>query len=170
MRSEAYVGLGANLGDCAANLRAALDMMRPFAEGMRASPLYRTSPVGFRAQPAFYNAACRFWTRLSPYELMERLLAIEDAVGRHRAFRNAPRALDLDILMYGELRVNAPPLTLPHPRMRERRFVLLPLADVAPHGPHPSGAAAVREALRRLPRQRSERIERMETTAWLAQG
>ncbi len=162
MRHEAYIGLGANIGNCAANLRTAIDMMRPFAQEIRVSGLYRTSPVGFRSQPAFYNAACRIWTHISPYELMERMLGIEAAVGRQRAFLNAPRILDIDILLYDRRALWSPPLTLPHPQMHLRRFVLLPLADIAPRLTHPVNGLTVGEMLNRLTSQ-SESVERV---AW----
>ena len=164
MLNEAYLGLGSNLGESAENLRAALDMMRQFARGIRTSSLYRTAPQGFRNQPAFYNAACRLWTPLGPYELMARLLAVEAAIGRQRTFRNAPRVLDIDILFYNRLVVDTPPLTLPHPRISERLFVLKPLADIAPQLAHPISGASVRDMLARLGPQSVA----IEAVAWRA--
>lgn len=150
MLSEAYIGLGSNLGDSVQNLHAAADLMREFAIDIQPSPVYRTAPQGFRNQPPFYNAACRIRTRLTPFELMERLLSVEAEVGRHRTFRNAPRLLDLDILLYGSLVIRTPPLALPHPRMSARLFVLRPLADIAPHLKHPVSELTVAEMLRTL--------------------
>lgn len=161
MLSEAHIGLGSNLGDSVGNLRAALDMMAEFAVDVQPSPVYSTAPQGFRNQPAFYNAACRIRTRLTPFELMERLLGIEAAVGRRRTFMNAPRLLDMDILLYDRLALNSPPLVLPHPRMTERLFVLRPLADIAPHLMHPVSGLTVSEMLNRL----SERDDGMVDTA-----
>ena len=161
MLNEAYVGLGSNLGDSVQNLRAAVGMMEEFAVEVTPSPVYRTAPQGFRNQPPFYNAVCRVVTRITPFELMDRLLRIETAVGRRRIFRNAPRMLDMDILLYNRLVLKSPPLTLPHPRMSERPFVLRPLADIAPHLKHPLGSASVSEMLRKLHRQ-SGAIERLE--------
>ena len=151
MLNEAYIGLGSNLGDSVRNLRSALDMMAQFAVDVQPSPLYRTAPQGFRSQPAFYNAVCRLRTRLTPFRLMEELLGIEATIGRRRTFRNAPRPLDLDILLYNCLALHTPPLLLPHPRMTERLFVLRPLADIAPHLRHPVSGLTVSDILARLP-------------------
>lgn len=150
MLSEAYIALGSNLGSSLANLSAAIELMRRFAVEVQPSRVYRTSPQGFRNQPAFYNSVCRISTRLTPFQLIERMLGIEAAVGRHRTFRNAPRILDLDILLYNRLVLESPPLVLPHPRMAERLFVLRPLADIAPQLKHPVSGLTVREMLRAL--------------------
>ena len=162
MLSEAYIGLGSNLGDSVQYLRAAADLMREFAIDMQPSPVYRTSPQGFRNQPPFYNAACRIRTRLTPFELMERLLSVEATIGRRRTFRNAPRILDLDILLYGRLVIRTPPLALPHPQMSVRLFVLRPLVDIAPHLKHPVSRLTVSEMLRALP----SRDDYMEKIMW----
>ena len=151
MRSEAYIGLGSNLGDSLTNLRTAIELIGRSALTVQPSPVYRTEPQGFRNQPPFFNAVCRVTTRLTPFELMERLLAIERDVGRRRTFQNAPRLLDLDILLYNGLVLNSPPLVLPHPRMAERLFVLRPLADIAPQVRHPVSGLTVRVLLARLP-------------------
>ena len=153
MLSEAYLGLGSNLGKSARNLRDALALMRGFAVDIQASPLYRTAPQGFGSQPAFYNAACRLRTRLDPYELLARLIEVEAAIGRRRSFLNAPRAIDIDILFYNRMALNAPHLTLPHPRLGDRLFALMPLADIAPHLAHPISGLTIREMLARLPAQ-----------------
>ncbi len=161
MLSEAYIGLGSNLGDSAQNLRSALQMMKEFAVDVQPSPMYRTAPQGFRSQPPFFNAVCRVTTRLTPFELMERLLSIEAAMGRRRVFRNAPRVLDMDILTFGRRVLESPPLVLPHPRMAEREFVLRPLADIAPNMKHPVTGISVSEMLRNLPAQ-PEAMSRIE--------
>lgn len=131
---RAYVGLGANLGDPLAQLRVAvgsIDRM-PGTSLVATSSVYRSAPVGYLDQPDFYNAVAAIDTTLSPQALLAALLDIESAGGRTREFRNAPRLIDLDLLLYGDQRVDDPDLTVPHPRLAERAFVLLPLAEVAP--------------------------------------
>ena len=159
MISEAYIGLGSNLGNSLANLGTATALMRRFALDVQPSPVYRTSPQGFRNQPAFYNSVCRISTRLTPFELIERLLEIEAVVGRRRTFQNAPRILDLDVLFYNRLVIESPPLVLPHPRLSERLFVLRPLADIAPHIRHPVIGLTVGEMLRALGGQDDGMVE-----------
>lgn len=129
----AYVALGANLGDAQAALRQALVDLGalPHTRLVRASSLYRSAPVD-SSGPDYVNAVAELSTSLGPYELLARLQHLEQAAGRERPWHNAPRTLDLDILLYGELRQNDPVLTVPHPRMLERAFVLLPLAEIAP--------------------------------------
>jgi len=107
---------------------------------VRGSSLYRNPPAGYLDQPEFVNAVARIETRLAPRDLLEQLLAIERAHGRVRDFPNGPRTLDLDILLYGERTVREPELTIPHPRMVERAFVLVPLAEIAPETVMPGGA------------------------------
>lgn len=132
--SLAYIALGANLGDPAATVNAAfaaLDQL-PQSRLLATSALYRTAPVGIADQPEFVNAAALIDTTLAPEALLDALLAIEQAFGRVRAERNGPRTLDLDILLYDDLTLATPRLTLPHPRLHLRAFVLQPLADLAP--------------------------------------
>ncbi|AOB30317.1 2-amino-4-hydroxy-6-hydroxymethyldihydropteridine pyrophosphokinase [Bordetella sp. H567] len=131
--ATAYIGLGANLGDGAETLRQALRELAatPGIGECAASPFYRSAPVD-ASGPDFINAVARLRTTLPPLALLDALQAIEQAHGRERPYRNAPRTLDLDLLIYGDLRLDSPRLTLPHPRMRERAFVLLPLRDLAP--------------------------------------
>ena len=161
MLNSAYIGLGSNLGRSAENIREALYMMREFAFEIQPSPLYRTAPVGFRNQPAFYNAACSIVTRLTPFQLMERLLSIEQCVGRRRTFRNAPRLLDIDILLFGRLVLASPPLVVPHPQLIHRLFVLRPLADIAPQLEHPARRVPVSQLLKRqnLGREHMVRVD-----------
>ena len=127
---RAFVGLGANLGDREATIRAALARL----DGVVAvSRLRETDPVGFADQPRFLNCAAAVETDLPPRALLERLLAIERELGRTRAGRRfGPRTIDLDLLLYGDLVLDEPGLTLPHPRLHERRFALEPLAELAP--------------------------------------
>jgi 2-amino-4-hydroxy-6-hydroxymethyldihydropteridine diphosphokinase len=128
-----YVGLGSNIGDREEHLRAGLVAM---AEGgvtpVAVSSLWETEPVGGAGPNWFLNMVARVATALTPEEVLEVLLASERDRGRHRARPNAPRELDLDLLTLGELKRNTPELTLPHPRLGSRRFVLAPLAEIAP--------------------------------------
>lgn len=135
----AYVGLGANLSDPAQQVaQAALELARlPQTRVLATSSLYRSKPVGYQDQPDFVNAVAALATQLPPRALLDRLLAIETRHGRTRAFKNAPRTLDLDLLMYDGLVMHEPGLTLPHPRMLERAFVMIPLAEIAPDYPIP---------------------------------
>ncbi len=129
----AYIGLGANLGDARAAVQQALRDLDtlPQTRRLRASSLYRTAPVD-SSGPDYINAVAELRTTLSPHALLAELQKLEQAAGRERPWRNAPRTLDLDILLYDELHLDGPELTLPHPRMHERAFVLLPLAELAP--------------------------------------
>ncbi len=129
----AYVALGANLGDAPAALRQALTDLGtlPHTRLVRASSLYCSAPVD-SSGPDYVNAVAELSTALGPYELLAELQGLEQGAGRQRPWRNAPRTLDLDILLYGELELDDPVLTVPHPRMLERAFVLLPLAEIAP--------------------------------------
>jgi len=133
-----YLGLGSNLGDREKNLRAALHSLE--AAGVQVitlSPIYETAPVGYPDQPDFLNAVCRARTALAPHDLLRAIKAIETALGRRPSFRNAPRPIDIDILFYDDLILDTPDLTIPHPRLAERAFVLVPLADIAPELRHP---------------------------------
>ncbi len=141
---EVFVALGANLGDPLATITSALtELCRlPGTHGLRASRLYRTAPIDAQG-PDFINAVAALQTTLTAPELLQHLQAIEQAAGRERPYPNAPRTLDLDLLLYGDARIDSPRLTVPHPRMRERAFVLHPLADVAPHRVSAAELAAV---------------------------
>ena len=135
--SSAYIALGSNLGDRAAHLRAALDRLGALGTVEAVSPFFDTEPVGYTAQPRLLNAAAHLRTDLAPDELMNELLVIEAALGRVRLERWGPRIIDLDLLLYDDLAINTPNLTVPHPRLHERRFVLDPLAAIAPGLIHP---------------------------------
>jgi len=148
----AAIALGSNLGDRAAHLNAAVAALRdtPGIEVVASSPAIETDPVGPVAQDAFLNAAALLRTTLSSQVLLEELLRIEREHGRVRDLRWGPRTLDLDLITYGDLVLNEPGLTLPHPRMRERRFVLEPLAMIAPDLRVPPDHARVQDLLARL--------------------
>jgi 2-amino-4-hydroxy-6-hydroxymethyldihydropteridine diphosphokinase len=131
--TRAYVGLGANLGDRSAMLRAALEQLdaEPGVRVVAVSTVRETEPVGYLDQPQFLNAAAAIDTDLPPRELLDRLLGIERRLGRTREGpRFGPRTIDLDLLLYGEERVDEPGLAVPHPRLHERLFVLEPLSDL----------------------------------------
>ena len=156
----AYVGIGANLDDPAARVRrafAALDAL-PRTRVRRRSSLYRSAPQGYRAQPDFVNAVAELQTALEPRELLGALQALEAQAGRERSFPNAPRTLDLDLLLYDGERIDEKALTLPHPRMHERAFVLVPLLEIAPDAAIP-GLGAARDCLGRVGDQGVERID-----------
>lgn len=135
MTHRAYIALGSNLQDPRQQVLRAMQELAelPETQVVACSSLYRTAPVGYDNQPDFINAAAEVLTSLTPLELLRQLLALETAHGRERPFPNAPRVLDLDVLMVDALEVHDSQLTLPHPRMHERGFVLLPLAEIAPH-------------------------------------
>ena len=140
----AYVGLGANLGDARAALGAALVAIAalPGTRLVRSSRFYRSAPVD-AGGPDYLNAVARIETTLDAFALLRRLQSLELAAGRERPYRNAPRTLDLDLLLYGSARIESATLTVPHPRLRERAFVLLPLAELAPERVDARDLAAV---------------------------
>jgi 2-amino-4-hydroxy-6-hydroxymethyldihydropteridine diphosphokinase len=143
--TRAYVGLGANLGDRAGTIRRAVELLGAESgiEVVAVSTLRETDPVGYADQPTFLNGAAALETELSPRELLERLLAVELALGRVRGEgpRYGPRAIDLDLLLYGNEVVYEPGLTVPHPRLAERRFALEPLHELDPGLSLPDGRA-----------------------------
>lgn len=129
----AFIALGANLGEPAQTLRDALTSLgaTPGVRVLNASSLYRTAPID-SSGPDYINAVAKIATTLSAPALLDALQAIEQRAGRERPYRNAPRTLDLDLLLYGAGRIHSPRLSVPHPRMWERAFVLVPLAEIAP--------------------------------------
>ncbi|MEW6676560.1 MAG: 2-amino-4-hydroxy-6-hydroxymethyldihydropteridine diphosphokinase [Pseudomonadota bacterium] len=160
----AYVALGANLGDPVTQIHRALDELArlPDTRLLASSSLYQSKPVGFLDQPDYVNAVAALATHLTPRALLDRLLDVETRHGRTRAFKNAPRTLDLDLLLYDGLVMHEPGLTLPHPRMLERAFVMLPLAEIAPDCLIP-GQGAARDWLDGLDR---DGLTRIPTATW----
>ena len=155
----AYIALGSNLGDPRQQLLDAMTALGslPDTRLLQCSPLYRTPPWGVLEQPPFVNAAVKVDTALSPHALLDALLEIEQRAGRVRTERNGPRTLDLDLLHVDGVQLDDARLTLPHPRMAERAFVLLPLHDIEPALPLP-GHVTVAEQLARLDLAGCERL------------
>jgi 2-amino-4-hydroxy-6-hydroxymethyldihydropteridine diphosphokinase len=141
--STAYLSLGSNIGDREANLRAALDRLHP----TRVSPIYETEPVDYTAQAWFLNLAVKIQTDLFPRQLLSLTQRIERELGRIRTVAKGPRTLDIDILLFGKTVMRTKELEIPHPRMTERRFVLRPLADIAPDLRHPITHRTIQQML-----------------------
>ena len=156
----AYVGIGSNLDEPKSHVCLAFEDLAAIqgTSVLKRSSLYRSAPVGYADQPDFVNAVAEIETSLPASRLLAELKGIETRHGRRRSFRNAPRPLDLDILLYGEVTMNLAHLTLPHPRMHERAFVLKPLYEVAPHASIP-GVGTVKDCLEKTAEQVAERIE-----------
>ncbi len=132
-----YLSLGSNLGDRLSNLHRAINHLPPKVNHIIQSPVYETEPWGYSDQPMFLNQVIKANTDLEPIELLEFLKSVEVLMGRQETFRFGPRIIDLDILFYDDLILNSPNLTIPHPRIAERAFILIPLAEVAPDLYHP---------------------------------
>lgn len=145
--AKVYLGLGSNLGDRAANIKKALQLLESQVAITTVSPLYETEPVGIKEQPWFLNAVCAGQTALDPQALLTFVKGIEKKMGRTPTVRFGPRLIDIDILFYDDLVLESPTLQIPHPRLTHRAFVLVPLAQVAPHLVHPCLGLTIREIL-----------------------
>ena len=151
MHELVYLSLGSNIGDRAGHLNTAIDRLRVFGEVVAVSSFYETEPVEFTAQPWFLNCAVALDTEKKPQQLLAGILEIEQQLGRRREQKKGPRIIDLDILLFGDSIVDDPGLTIPHPAMHERRFVLEPLAEIAPDALHPVLQQTIRELRDALP-------------------
>lgn len=142
-----FLALGSNLGDRPGNLKQAIASLPPQMEVKAKSRVYETPPWGYEDQPMFLNQALMAKTYLEPEPLLRHIKRLEIALGRKATFRNGPRLIDIDILFYDDLVLDTPALTIPHPRLHERGFVLLPLMDIAPDLVHPVKKKSIREMI-----------------------
>lgn len=151
MGTLVYLSLGSNVGDREQNLRKAIRRLKSAGRVISVSSFYETEPVEFTEQAWFVNCAVTLETTKDPEQLMTELLGIEQAMGRQRTREKGPRTIDIDILLFGEMILDVPGLTIPHPAMPERRFVLEPLAEIAAEVRHPGSQRSVRELRDALP-------------------
>lgn len=145
-----YIGLGSNLGDKSEALRKAVSMLGKAGRITAVSSFYSTEPIGYPDQEEFVNAVVELETELSPLALLAACHVIEDELGRRRIVHWGPRTIDLDILLYGDQKIDTGELTVPHPLMAERRFVLVPLCEIAPRAVHPVLRKTAEQLLRKL--------------------
>lgn len=155
-----YLGLGSNLGSRCANLRAATAALSPAVRVLVESSIYETPPWGVTNQPAFLNMVLRGETSLPPEKLLQTLKRLESRLGRVPSIRYGPRLIDIDILFYDDLVLTSPALTIPHPRLHERAFVLVPLAEIAADLVHPRLHKTIRALLATVDRSGIRRLER----------
>lgn len=143
MTERIFLALGSNLGNREENLKKAREEISKIAKIVKPSSIYETTPVGYKEQPKFYNQVIEIQTALAPEILMQECLKIEIAMGRQRTIKDGPRNVDIDLLLYGKRIIKTPALTIPHPRMHERAFVLLPFAEIAKEVVHPEKGVTI---------------------------
>ena len=151
MHNLAYLSLGSNVGDRAANLQAAIDHLSSLGQVTATSSFYETEPVEFIAQPWFLNCAVALDTEKMPTQVIEAILDIERQMGRRRLQNKGPRMIDIDILLFGDVVVDTRELTIPHPALQQRRFVLEPMVEIAPEACHPLLHRTMRQLRDALP-------------------
>jgi len=155
---KAFIGVGSNIGEKIENCIKAISFLNRI-EGcsvIKRSSFYKTEPIGYKDQDWFVNCAVMIETELSPYELLKKLKEIELLMGREKGIKWGPRIIDLDILMYEDIVIDEDELTIPHPLMHKRRFVLVPMNEIAPDIEHPVLKKSIKELLRRLPEDGQE--------------
>lgn len=160
--SVVYLSLGSNLGDRRGNLDACLSHLGAIGDITKVSSLYETEPVEIRDQPWFLNCAVELATELTPQELLAAVKRIEEDMGRRRTIPKGPRTIDIDILLFGSQVIDEADLQIPHPAMHERKFVLAPLAEIAPEVRHPTSGRRIRQLLAELGSQAAE-VKRLVT-------
>lgn len=165
--ATAYLGLGSNLGDRERNIARALQRLGRTMAIEQVSSIYQTEPMGYREQPWFLNAVCQVSTDLDPFSLLRLVKQIEVELGRVPSFANAPRVIDIDILFYGDEVVAAESLTIPHPRLAERLFVLVPLAEIAPGLVHPLARKTIKQLLKEASEEREGKCIRYQSAGTL---
>ncbi|MGD0856072.1 MAG: 2-amino-4-hydroxy-6-hydroxymethyldihydropteridine diphosphokinase [Dehalococcoidia bacterium] len=156
--TEVFIGFGSNMGDRQAYLNSAVGLLAQECEIIQVSSIFETEPEGFTDQPDFLNCVVKGETGLRPRELLDELKSIEKTMGRKPSFRNAPRPIDLDIIFYGDEIVKEAGLEIPHPRLQERAFVLVPMAQIAPQFTHPTLHKTMQQLLSEM--MKGQRVEK----------